>query len=436
MTPRRAILLLGSLLLLTACGYRAPLHASYLPQVTDASAWPGVHADYRQLAALMEKDTGMKPTEGNTVTLFPDGKLRWDMLQEDLQRARTAIYLDHYRFCTDSLGTLVEGILREKARQGLDVRIILDKGANTREHLRELATLRGDGVQLHLFRLPVLLLDAVWPSMATHRDHRKILLLDGRTGYLGGRNLQNEYFLEWRDADIRITGPAVADLSAVYMENQRRVAPGLEPVYVAPDLEEAARADRIPRLEQFTDVTVQIVPESPTDESLPVRNCLEWAVQNARRYFWFYNPYTPPPPSTLKALKEAARRGVDVRWIVPAINDVAVEKWMGESMYRELTDAGVRIFEWQEHMLHAKQFMTDGALMGIGSANMDNLSFFLNYEVLALVYDEAVTGRAADTFLSDQETHCIEITRADLRRWSVFRRLRNRLTRLLGGAMG
>lgn len=430
------LLLLAAFLLFTGCGYRAPLHPSYIPEITGGAALPGTHADYRQLAALMEKDTGMKPTDGNTVTILPDGIAKWDILKAELENARRSIYIDHYRFCTDSLGSIVEGILKEKARQGVDVRVILDKGANTREHLQELSTLRNEGVSFELFRFPVFLLDYVWPAKSTHRDHRKILLLDGRTGYLGGRNIQNEYFLEWRDADIRITGPAVADLSAVYMENQQRVAPDMGPVYVAPHLEEEARLDRIPQLRQFTDVTVQIVHDSPTDRILPVRNCFEWALQNARRYFWFYNPYTPPPPSTIKALKDAAKRGVDVRWIVPAINDVAPEKWMGESMYRELTDAGVRIFEWQDQVLHTKQFMMDGELLGMGSANMDNLSFFLNYEVMALVYDEELTRHAADTFLAELKTNCLEITRVDLRSWSVFRRLRNRLTRILGGPLG
>lgn len=411
----------AALLALTACGYRAPMHKSV------------AGGDYTQLAALMEKDTGMPPTEGNTVTLFPDGMEKWKALKADLEGAQKAIYIDHYRFCTDSLGSIVEGILRDKARQGVDVRIILDKGANKKDHLKELSTLRDDGVLLDLFRFPVYLLDYVWPANSTHRDHRKILLLDGRTGYLGGRNIQDEYFLEWRDADARITGPAVADLAAVYMENQQRVAPEMEPIYVADGLKEAAREDN---LKQFTDVTVQIVHDSPTDKILPVRNCFEWALQNAKRYFWFYNPYTPPPPSTMKALKDAARRGVDVRWAVPAINDVPLEKWMGESMYRELLEAGVRIFEWQDEVLHAKQFMMDDALLAIGSANMDNLSFFLNYEVLALMYNEAVTRHAATTFLTELENNCVEVTSSDIRHWSLFRRLRNRLIRVLGGGLG
>lgn len=430
------ITILAGSLLLTGCGYRAPLYQSYIPEVKDTSAYPGVRPAYKELAALMEKDTGFAPREGNTVTLFPEGPQKWEMLKEDLEYADKSIYIDHYRFCADSTGSIVENILKEKARNGVDVRVILDKPANTKEDRAELATMRLDGVELDFFRFPVMLLDYVWPVNGTHRDHRKILILDGQTGYVGGRNIQDEYFFDWRDADIRITGPAIADLSAIYMENQERVAPALDPVYVAEDLPEAARMDNVPEMKQFTDVTVQFVPDSPTDKVLPLRNCFEWVLYSAKKYFWFYNPYTPPPASTLQAMKDAAARGVDVRWIVPGINDVKPAKWMGESLYKELLEAGIRIYEWQDHVLHAKQFITDDYLLGIGSANMDNLSFFLNYEVEALVYNEPATRNAASTFLSDIEKHCREITLEEVKNWSVFRKFRNWFTRHLGGPVG
>lgn len=427
--------LLAGVLLLAGCGYRAPLYQSYIPVVEDTTEYPGVRPAYQALAALMEKDTGMEPTEGNTVTLLPDGQKKWDILKEDLEYADKSIYIDHYRFCTDSAGSIVENILREKARDGVDIRIILDKPANKKAHLKELSTLKEDGVQLDLFHRPVMLLDHVGANLATHRDHRKILLVDGQIGYVGGRNIQDEYFFDWRDADIRITGPAIADLTAVYKENQDRVAPWLGPLEVAEDLDKAARMDNLPEMKQFTDVTVQIIPDSPDDKVLPLRNCFEWALYSAKRYFWFYNPYTPPPASTLQALKDAAIRGVDVRWIVPGINDLGIMKGMGESMYKDLLEAGVKIYEWQENVLHAKQFMMDDYLLGVGSANMDNLSFFLNYEVITLVYDENTTRYAANTFLSEIEKNCEEISLEDVRHWNVFRKLRNWVVRFLAGSL-
>ena len=148
------------------------------------------------------------------------------------------------------------------------------------------------------------------------------------------------------------------------------------------------------------------------------------------------NRRLPPPASTPQALKDAAARGVDVRWIAPAVNGVSVQKWMGESLYKELLDAGVRIYEWQGQVLQAKQFMMDDYFLAMGSASLDNLSFFLNYEVLALVYDEEATRYAAYNFLSDIEKNCREIRMEEVRRWLLLRRLRNKLTRLLGGPLG
>ena len=222
----------------------------------------------------------------------------------------------------------------------------------------------------------------------------------------------------------------------MFQENQERVAPQLDPVYVAEDLNKAAEMDNLPEMKQFTDVTVQIIPESPSDKVLPLRNCFEWALYSARNYFWFYNPYTPPPASTIQALKDAAARGVDVRWIAPAINDITVEKWTGESLYKDLLEAGVRIYEWQDHVLHAKQFIMDDYLLAMGSANMDNLSFFLNYEVEALVYDEETTRYASYTFLSDIENNCREIHLENVKNWSIVRKIRNWLALHIGGPVG
>ena len=433
---KRALFLSLAALALSGCGYRAPLYKSYIPEVVDTTDYPGVAPAYQELAALMEKDTGFVPQEGNTVTLFPEGWKKWEQLMEDLDYASESIYIDHYRFRADSLGSMVVRTLEEKAREGVDVRVILDKGANTRKDREKLVMMGSSGVKLQYFHKPRMLIDYVWLSNGFHRDHRKILILDGQTAYLGGRNIQDEYFLQWRDADIRITGPVVQDITSVYEENQQRVAPDWGSAHVAQDLDKAARLDNLPEMKQYSDVAVQVVSDSPTDKVLPLRNCFEWTIQHAKKYFWFYNPYTPPPASTLQALKDAVARGVDVRWIAPANNDVKLEKWMGESLYRELLEAGVRIYEWQGEVLHAKQFMSDDYLTIVGSSNLDNLSFFLNYEIVALVYDRDVTRDAAALFLKELWQNCEEITLEEVQKWTAFRKFRNWFIRTFGGPIG
>ena len=427
---------LAGVLLLAGCGYRAPMHASYVPEVRDSSRYAGVRPAYQELAALMEKDVDMLPIQGNTVTFIADGRENWEMLKDGFRKAERSIYVEPYRFRLDTCGTLLAGILAARAADGLDVRIILDKSANTRDDRATLKGLRSLGAKVNVFHRPAFFLDHRFPGLATHRDHRKLTLLDGKTAFVGSRNIQDKYFFDWHDVDIRVTGPVVADLTRAFRRNQRLVAPLAEEPYVAPDLAAAARADSLPGKPQFFDVTMQVVPETPADRKLPVRNCLEWAIGHARDYFWFYNPYTPPPETTIRALQDAARRGVDVRWIVPGINDVGPEKGMAESLYQELLDAGVRIYEWQEHTMHAKQYLSDDYLAIVGSANMDNLSLFLNYEMVTILYDERICRQYAEIFLSDLREHCQEVKEAEVQRWSLFRKIRNWFIRVLGGPLG
>ena len=433
--PSSFFLLLGAALL-TGCGYRAPMHQSYIPEVKDSTLYAGVRPAYQELAALMEKDVDMRPTQGNTVTLIANGAENWEMLKDEFRNAKRAIYVEPYRFRLDTCGSVLANILKTKAIDGIDVRLILDKSANTKEDRSALKDLRSLGAQVNIFHRPAFFLDHHFPSLATHRDHRKLTLLDGKTALVGSRNIQDKYFFDWHDVDIRVTGPVVADLTRAFRRSQRLVAPRASEPYLDPDLAAAARADTLPGKPQYFDVTMQVVPETPADRKLPIRNCFEWAIHHAKDYFWFYNPYTPPPETTIQALQDAARRGVDVRWIVPGINDVGPEKGMAESMYDGLLAAGVRIYEWQEHTMHAKQYISDDYLVIIGSANMDNLSLFLNYEMVTILYDERICRRNAEIFLSDLQEHCVEIQTAEVQKWSIFRRLRNWFIRVLGGPLG
>ena len=431
-----AVALIGGSLMLTGCGYRAALHASYIPEVTDSTQYAGIKPEYQQLAALMEKDTGIPPSTGNTIGFILDGNVKLQLMLQDLNAASSAIYLDYYRICADSAGTVVLDILKNKATAGLDVRVMVDKAAVSPKNMKALRKLPEAGALFNSFYKPVWLIDGLVPPAGAHRDHRKILMIDGTTAYIGGRNIQDKYFTSWRDADIRITGPAIEQIATVYMENQLRLNPQAKPLLIHPDLGKAAASDSIPGLTQYYGKIVQVVKDSPTDKKLPMRNLFEWAIGSSKQYFWVYSPYTPPPKSTLKALKDAAARGVDVRWIVQGVSDVFFEEYVAEFLFRDLLEAGVRIFKWNTGIMHAKQFMSDDYLMAIGSVNMDNLSFFLNYENEAIIYDEDITRQAAERFLEDLTTHCSEVTLEEVKRWNIFRKFRNWFFYTLGGPVG
>ena len=419
MTVSRCVAWLAAVMLAAGCGYRGPLHKTVITE--DPAQFTSVREDYRELAALVTTDTGMPPTDSNTVSILPDQHQKWEVMKRDLEGARESVYIEQYRFCQDSCGTIVAGILKERSADGADVRVIVDKASTYPKDRKPLRELRRDSIDVRMFKA------------CGNRDHRKIVLVDGKTGYVGGRNIADKYFRDWRDTDFRLNGLAVRDLGSVYEENQERVAPGLTPVTVTAESSVAAVRDTVPGLVQYHGKTVQIIHDNPWDRKLPVRNSFEWVVLHARRYFYYYSPYSPPPRSVINALKAAAARGVDVRWIVPENSDVLVEKWMGESLYLELLSAGVRIYEWQKTMMHTKQFICDDYITSVGSANVDNLSFFINLEVQALVYDEELARSARDLFLQETLSRCREVTLPEVRRWSIFRILRNCLTRVIGG---
>ena len=418
----------------TACGYRGALHASYIPEVT--TPYEGVAPEYQELAALLEKDTGIPPSTGNTVSFIPEGNRKLDLTLWEIQNARQSIYLDYYRICIDSVGTIINDLLKQKAGEGLDVRVMVDGPAVTFRDQNQLKKMKANGADFRIFYKPVWFLDVLVPPAGVHRDHRKIFMIDGKTAYMGGRNIQDKYYTSWRDADVRITGPAIEQIAKVYMENQLRVNREPQPLQIAPDLSKAAKEENLSGEPQFRDATIQIVHDSPTDKVLPIRNCFEWTINHAQKYFWLYCPYTPPPKTTIKALKDAAARGVDVRWIIPGVSDVFIERAMQEALYKELLEAGVKLYEYNGGILHAKQFMCDDYLMAVGSANMDNLSFFLNYEVEVLMYDEALTRHTAEIFLKDLDTHCVEVSLEEVRRWNIFRKFRNWFVITFGAAIG
>lgn len=428
---RLAVLLLCPCLLL-GCGYRAPMYKTVVTENPDT--YTSVRGDYRELAALLTSDTAMPPTDSNTLSVLPDANEKFALLLDDLRGAEESVYIEHYRVRLDTIGNTVTDILKDKAHTGKDVRLIVDKGASVKEDRVGHIALRNDGIKSYLFYHPLWLQDYIWRSKGAHREHRKIVLVDGQVAYMGGRNIQDKYF-SWRDCDIRIAGPAVKDLGKTFLDTQHQVDPDLPPLKISDESARKAVNDTIPGLVQYRQKTVQIVPDSPFDRHLPIRNCFEWAIGHAKRYFYFYTPYTPPPASTLKALKDAARRGVDVEWIVPGTNDVGPAKWMGEALYRELLLAGVKIHEWQGSILHTKQFISDDYLTAIGSANMDNMSFFLNLEVEALIYDEEIALDASRLFREDAAVRCKPVTLEEVRRWSLLRKMRNWIARALVGSI-
>ncbi len=396
-----AVLLLG----LTSCGASRFLSSAPRSGGADlsASVFDSIREAYRPLARYFAEQDGFLPAPGSQADIFTTGQEKFDALVRDLEGAHSSIDLMVYRFADDTIATAIRDILIRKAREGVTVRIILENRSNPYNPAFYSAFEGVPGLYLikaqpshNPFRM---LDDLLW------RDHRKLIVIDGKIGYLGGMNIQDKYHTEWRDTHSRVTGGVVASYSALF---QRAWEQFSGPAVTPPEM------SSVPVREG---AVMQLVGDGPDSAEPIIQNGLEMALAQAKEYFYIQNPYFCPPESTVRALLDAAERGVDVRIMFPEGQDVLIMLWVNHSFYRRLLRGKVRIFERGGDFIHSKTFVSDDYLSCIGSANLDFRSFAINFEDNLYVYDGPFALRCREVFEKDMQL-CREITLDDIG-WSV-----------------
>jgi cardiolipin synthase len=358
----------------------------------------------------------------------------FEMLGEAIGRAERYIHLEFYIWRDDSTGRELVQRLSRRARAGVKVRVLVDHVGSfglPEAHFAPLLDAGGEVAVYGRLRLPMLFMR----SRLNYRNHRKIVVIDGCWGLLGGVNVGDEYAgrqrdRKWRDLMTAIEGDAVLGLGAVFLEDW------LATTGRVIDLEGEARAaishidarrtkvrrvggrertrDKVvrannpfavlpPRAPASTGPLVQVIPsgpDAPVAEAIAAQ--ISAAIASAQRRAWIVTPYFIPDDTLALVLRTAALRGVDVRIVLPAPahNDSRLVAYAAASYYDELIDTGCRIYEYESGMLHAKYVIIDD-LAAIGSANMDVRSFYINYEIIAMLYDAAVTAALSEVFLED-----------------------------------
>jgi cardiolipin synthase len=352
----------------------------------------------------------------NRVALLRDGTQTYPAMLRAIAAARSTICLESYIFQEDEIGHRFAQALSERARAGVEVNLMVDAFASPLggAFLREL----GDaGVRVVRFNTLGWrrLFSRLW-----HRDHRKLLTLDGEVGFTGGMNIDLEHAdvreggAGWRDTDVRIVGPAATDLQQCFLRNWRRQG--------GPEVDARRYAPPQPG-----DGRVRIVANELELRRRDMRKEYLRAIRAATRRIWLTQGYFLPPLSTRMALRKAARRGVDVRVILGGTTDVNAVLWASRALYGGLLAAGARIFEWRGTVLHAKTAVIDGRWGTVGSTNFDYRSLYLNLELNAVVEDEKF-GAALESLFEGDLPHCHTVTLAE---W----RARPWLSRLLSGIL-
>lgn len=375
-----------------------------------------------ELSHLTTTLTGAPFYRGNSVQFFSEGIEKFDSLKADLLSAEHYINFQYYIFENDSLGLEIAAILKQKARQGVKVRVIYDHVGSWHVSSNFFKDLRRSGVEAYpFFKVAFIPL----ASKVNWRNHRKMVIIDDKIGYIGGMNVAERYidggrkFALWRDCHVRLTGPAVASLQYSFARDWN---------FMGRELIE----DQLPAEESLVcgTVGIQTVTGGPMSHWNNIASVFLRAISSAHKRVWIQTPYLLPPESLLRALQTSSLAGIDVRIMLPRHSDSVMLSLASRSYIDECLRAGIKIYFFLPGMLHSKVLIVDNNICSVGSTNFDFRSFEHNFEGNLIIYSEEATTRLSDIFLADQ-SQCVRVIPAEWRRRPWIQRAQESVLRLL-----
>jgi cardiolipin synthase len=333
-----------------------------------------------------------------------DGNAFFPELLKDISAARHHIHIDIYIFEDDALGNLIADALRDKARQGVKVRIVYDDVGCWRVSHCFFESMREEGIEVAPY-LPVRF--PSFTSRANYRNHRKLIVIDGKVGYVGGMNIALRY-VKWRDTMLRVTGGAVYALQRAFLVDWYFVDRTLitdRSYYPALSHDDGLGGNNC---------ICQLVTSGPTSAFPEIMQGYVRVIMGARRYVYIETPYFLPNEPVLFALKTAALAGVDVRLLCPRDSDARFTEWASRSYLREVAQAGVKVYLYEPAFLHSKVMVSDDSLCICGSVNIDFRSFENNFESSLFIYDEGTALRLKKV-IQDDLRHAVSLE--DVHEW-------------------
>ena len=368
---------------------------------------------------------GIHFTKGNEVKLLMSGKEKFADMFEAIRQAKSSVHLEYFNFRNDSIAGLLFDILREKRKEGVEVRAVFDGFGNdsNNQPLKKthLKALHEDSIEIYEFdpiRFPWV--NHIWP-----RDHRKIVVIDGEIGYTGGMNVADYYLVgteqvgEWRDMHCRIEGPAVNELQDIFIRFWEKLT------------KEKLTDEKYFRGTEAGNKMVGIATREPHTTNKIMRQFYISALDNAKDSVKIVNPYFCPTSSVIKALKRCAERGVKMDIIMSSRYDVPLVPDVVYYNLRKLMKRGAKIWRYRPGFHHSKIMMVDGKYCTVGSTNLDARSLRFDYEINALIIDKDVTRQLDDKFIDDTKK-CDLLTEEEYKRSrSTWKRFRGWLGHLL-----
>lgn len=352
---------------------------------------------YKELIVMHLHNNQAVLTQDNKVEIFTDGREKFDALLHDIGNAKDHIHIQYYIFRLDSLGQEIYQAVLAKAKQGVKVRVLYDDTGSRslrKRHFHELIELGGRVEAFFPSIFPL-----INPRM-NYRNHRKIVVIDGRIGYIGGFNVGDEYlglkkkFGYWRDTHLRIEGSSVHPLQTRFILDWNQAS-------AEHDIEYSDRF--FPAIPMKGSVGLQIVSSGPDSEWEQIKNGYLKLIMMAKKYIYIQSPYFIPDASFMDTLRIACLSGIDVRIMIPNKPDHIFVYWATYSYVGELIRAGAKVYIYQNGFLHTKMIVIDDEASTVGTANIDVRSFKLNFEVNAFIYDRETSHQLAELFEEDMK---------------------------------
>lgn len=379
---------------------------------------------FSDLRKMNFNHSGAKYTTNNNANVYVNGEDKFKQLIEDIKNAKRYIHIEYYILKNDMVGKIIINELTKKAESGLEVRLLVDSMGSRKLTKKAIKKYIDAGGKYSIF------FPGIVPHINTrinYRNHRKIVVIDGEYGYVGGYNVGKEYINKdpqigfWRDTHVRIEGEAVDDLNERFL---------LDWCYAAnEDIEDYDKCSSNSN-KHSGDVGIQIVTSGPDHKEQYIRNAYIKLINNAKENVYLETPYLVPDLPILESLKISALSGVDVRIIIPGKPDHFFMQWAASSYIGELIDAGIKIYNYQKGFIHAKTIVADSTVMSIGTANLDIRSFKLNFEVNAFIFDDRIAKEGEVQFMKDVE-ESEEITKEIYDNRSIIIRIKESLIRLV-----
>lgn len=369
---------------------------------------------------LAKSLSGANLYDNNDIEIFTTGKEKFDLLLHDISKARKSINIQYYIFEDDKIGSNIADLLIKKAAEGVKVRLIYDHVGSFHVRKKFFKRLQAAGIEAHPFfkvNFPLLGYRLNW------RNHRKLVIIDDKIGYIGGMNVADRYisggkFKTWRDVHLRITGPGVAALQYSFAIDWNFMG--------QPVIEAETTSDKT----KEGDIGIQLITSGPTNQWNNIELMFHKAITNARDRVFIQTPYFLPTEGLFKALVTAALSGVDVRIMIPKRTDSAILRYASFSYITECLRAGIKFYLFEPGMLHSKVIIVDNELSSVGSTNFDFRSFEHNFEANLFIYSKEFNQRMADVFKHDQSVS-IRIHPADWKKRPLLKKWAESILRLL-----